>query len=214
MTESTRSLPDRLVLSLDRALRTLSPGTARAQRSNPAGDSPKTRADNGQQKHIAGLMRINHCGEVCAQALYQGQALTARLPHNKAAMAQAAEEEIDHLAWCEERLRELESKPSALNPLFYAVSFGIGAAAGAIGDRVSLGFVAATEQQVCKHLQSHLQQIPDSDQRSRRILEKMLEDEGEHATQALAAGGIAFSGPVKQGMTMMSQVMTRTTYYI
>ena len=214
MATSPQSLLDRMVLSLDRAVRTLSPGTARAQRENPAGDSLDQTNDPQLKQHVAGLMRVNHCGEVCAQALYQGQALTARLAHNKAAMEQAADEEIDHLAWCEDRLRELDSSPSVLNPIFYALSFSVGAVAGVIGDRLSLGFVAATEQQVCKHLQSHLEQIPPSDHKSRRILEKMLEDEGEHAAQALEAGGIHFSGPIQQTMTVVSRVMTGTTYYM
>lgn len=208
------SLLDRMVLSIDRAVKTLSPGTARAQRDNPAGDSLDQTNDPQLKQHVAGLMRVNHCGEVCAQALYQGQALTARLDQNKEAMEQAANEEIDHLAWCEDRLRELESNPSILNPIFYALSFSVGAVAGVIGDRLSLGFVAATEQQVCKHLESHLEQIPQSDQKSRKILEKMLEDEGEHAAKALDAGGVHFSGPIQQSMTLLSRVMTQTTYYL
>jgi ubiquinone biosynthesis monooxygenase Coq7 len=214
MATPEQSLVDRLMLSLDRAVKTLSPGTARAQRQNPGAGSLDQTDDPQLRQHVAGLMRVNHTGEVCAQALYQGQALTARLAHNKQAMAQAADEEIDHLAWCEDRLRELDSNPSVLNPAFYALSFSLGAAAGIIGDRLSLGFVAATEQQVCKHLQCHLEQIPSSDQKSRKILQKMLEDEGEHAEKALEAGGISFTGPVKQTMSLMSQVMTKTTYYL
>src|SRR5690606_15537174 len=136
-------------------------------------------------RHIAGLMRINHTGEVCAQALYQGQALTAKLPRVRAAMDRAASEEIDHLAWCEQRLRELGDRTSLLNPLFYGASFALGAAAGAISDRISLGFVAATEEQVCQHLEEHLHALPAQEQKSRAVLEQMLVDEKHHGTQAL-----------------------------
>ncbi len=159
-------------------------------------------------------MRINHTGEVCAQALYQGQALTAKLPKVRKAMEEAADEEVDHLAWCEQRIRELGSRPSVLNPLFYGLSFGVGAAAGLISDRVSLGFVAATEDQVCKHLDEHLAEIPAEDQKSRAILKQMREDEEHHATSAIEAGGLRFPAPVKFGMTLLSKVMTKSTYRI
>jgi demethoxyubiquinone hydroxylase (CLK1/Coq7/Cat5 family) len=132
-------------------------------RPSPAIIQPDAELDEQQSRHVAGLMRINHTGEVCAQALYQGQALTAKLPQVRKAMEHAAEEEIDHLAWCEQRIRQLNSHPSVLNPLFYGMSFGIGALAGLVSDKVSLGFVAATEHQVCKHLDEHLEQIPESD---------------------------------------------------
>ena len=209
-----KPLIDRLVLSLDRAVKTLSPGSARALRDNPANNTDDTSLEGDDKKHIAGLMRINHTGEVCAQALYQGQALTARLPEIKGAMEHAADEEIDHLAWCEDRLFELNSRTSILNPAFYAMSFGIGAIAGMAGDKWSLGFVAATEDQVCEHLKSHLQQLPDADQKSRDILQQMLSDEEEHATRALDAGGVEFTGPAKKAMTLLSTVMTSTTYHI
>ena len=163
---------DKLLSSADNALRTLTPGTTKAERQ-PANDSPAGALADTERRHIAGLMRINHTGEVCAQALYQGQASTASLPHVRHAMEQAAREEEDHLAWCEDRLAELGSVPSKLNPLFYAMSFGIGAAAGLAGDRWSLGFVAETEHQVVRHLEDHLQQLPMDDQRSRAILEQM-----------------------------------------
>lgn len=209
-----KPLIDRLVLSLDRAVKTLSPGSARAQRDNPASNTDDISLQGNDKKHVAGLMRINHTGEVCAQALYQGQALTAKLPEIKIAMEHAADEEVDHLAWCEDRLRELDSRTSILNPGFYALSFGIGAVAGIAGDKWSLGFVAATEEQVCEHLRSHLQQLPGSDQKSREILEQMLVDEQEHATKALDAGGVEFTGPVKKAMTLLSTVMTGSTYRI
>jgi len=167
-----------------------------------------------ETRHVAGLMRINHTGEVCAQALYQGQALTARLPQVRRAMEQAADEEIDHLAWCEQRIRQLGSHTSVLNPLFYGLSFGIGATAGLISDRISLGFVAATEDQVCKHLDEHLGQLPASDDKSRAILEQMREDEQQHSTAAIEAGGLRFPAPVKFGMSLVSKVMTKATYRI
>ena len=157
---------DRLLLQADTALRTLLPFSGQPHRPSPAIVKPEHPLDPQAKRHVAGLMRINHTGEVCAQALYQGQALTAKLPHVREAMEHAAEEEIDHLAWCEQRIRQLDSHPSVLNPLFYGMSFGIGAAAGLISDKVSLGFVAATEDQVCKHLNEHLEQLPPEDEPS------------------------------------------------
>lgn len=208
------SAVDRLLLQADAALRTLLPFSGKPYRPSPAQGEPETQLDAGKARHVAGLMRINHTGEVCAQALYQGQSLTARLPQVRSAMEQAANEEVDHLAWCEQRIRELDSRPSLLNPLFYGLSFGIGAAAGMISDRVSLGFVAATEDQVCKHLDEHLDQLPEEDRKSRAILEQMRIDEQQHATSALEAGGLRFPGPVKLGMSLLSKVMTKTTYRI
>lgn len=208
---------DRLLMGADRSLKTLLRGSASAVRENPAthhAGSEAVTLDSEQARHTAGLMRINHTGEVCAQALYQGQALTARNPKVRQAMETAADEEIDHLAWCEDRLKELGSHTSVLNPLFYAGSFAIGATAGAISDRISLGFVAATEQQVCKHLEEHLDSLPEQDNKSRAILEQMLKDEAEHAHQALEYGGIRFPAPVRKVMTLMSQVMTRSTYRV
>jgi ubiquinone biosynthesis monooxygenase Coq7 len=205
---------DRLLLQADAAMRTLIPNSSHASRPSPATLEPQSTLDETQTRHIAGLMRINHTGEVCAQALYQGQALTASLPHVREQMEHAAEEEVDHLVWCEQRIRELGSQPSLLNPLFYGLSFAIGATAGAISDKVSLGFVAATEDQVCKHLDEHLQQIPETDRKSRAILEQMRIDEELHATSALNAGGFRFPAPVKFGMSMLAKVMTGSTYRI
>ena len=202
---------DKLLSSADNALRTLTPGTTKAERQ-PQHDAPAASLADPDRRHIAGLMRINHTGEVCAQALYQGQASTASLPHVRHAMEQAAREEEDHLAWCEDRLRELGSAPSKLNPLFYAMSFGIGAAAGLAGDRWSLGFVAETEHQVVSHLESHLQQLPADDQRSRAILEQMRVDELKHAVTAEGAGGAPLPPAIQQLMTLMSKVMTWSTY--
>lgn len=205
---------DRLLLQADTALRTLIPNSSHASRPSPAVLEAQSSLDAQQARHTAGLMRINHTGEVCAQALYQGQALTASLPDVRAKMEQAAEEEVDHLVWCEQRIRELGSQPSLLNPLFYGLSFAIGASAGAISDKVSLGFVAATEDQVCKHLDDHLQQIPETDRKSRAILEQMRIDEEAHANSALEAGGYRFPAPIKFGMSLMAKVMTSTTYRI
>lgn len=205
---------DKLICHADNVLHTLVPGVAKARRENPASTANAEELEENQRRHVAGLMRINHTGEVCAQALYQGQALTAKLPNVREAMEQAAQEEIDHLAWCEQRINELHSHTSFLNPAFYAMSFGLGAAAGLISDKISLGFVAATEDRVCKHLEDHLQQIPSEDEKSRAILEKMLEDEAAHATKAIEAGGVVFPAPVKALMSLMSKVMTATTYRI
>ncbi|MEH6548980.1 MAG: 2-polyprenyl-3-methyl-6-methoxy-1,4-benzoquinone monooxygenase [Pseudomonadales bacterium] len=208
------SLIDKLVTNVDLAVRTLAPGAATAYRGTPAKGQDSSELDPDHKRHIAGLMRINHTGEVCAQALYQGQASTARLGEVRAAMEHAAEEEIDHLAWCEERIQQLGSQTSILNPLFYALSFGIGAAAGIAGDKWSLGFVAATEEQVCKHLREHLEQLPAEDHKTRAILEQMLIDEEAHATKALEAGGKDFPAPIKEIMTLASKAMTKTTYRV
>ncbi|MCQ2044927.1 MULTISPECIES: 2-polyprenyl-3-methyl-6-methoxy-1,4-benzoquinone monooxygenase [Stutzerimonas stutzeri subgroup] len=205
---------DRLLMQADSALRTLLPFSGQPARPSPAVLKNEAELSESETRHVAGLMRINHTGEVCAQALYQGQALTARLPQVRWAMEQAADEEIDHLAWCEQRIRQLGSHTSVLNPLFYGLSFGIGATAGLISDRISLGFVAATEDQVCKHLDEHLGQLPASDDKSRAILEQMREDEQQHSTAAIKAGGLRFPAPVKFGMSLVSKVMTKATYRI
>jgi ubiquinone biosynthesis monooxygenase Coq7 len=205
---------DNLILQLDQALRTLVPGSVAATRANPADSTEPAALSPAETRHVAGLMRINHTGEVCAQALYQGQALTAKLPQVRSSMEQAAKEECDHLNWCEARLGELDSRPSLLNPLWYGMSFGIGALAGLAGDKWSLGFVAETEKQVCKHLEEHLQQLPAADDKSRRILEQMHSDEGKHATAALEAGAAELPAPVKQAMGLMARVMKTTVYRI
>jgi ubiquinone biosynthesis monooxygenase Coq7 len=205
---------DKLITQLDQALRTLVPGSVQAARSNPADAASTATLSPAEAHHAAGLMRINHTGEVCAQALYQGQALTARLPDVRASMEHAAKEEEDHLSWCESRLRELDSRPSLLNPLWYGMSFGIGALAGLAGDKWSLGFVAETEKQVVKHLDEHLQQLPAQDDKSRRILEQMHTDEGKHATVAIEAGAAELPAPVKTAMGMMARVMKTTVYRI
>ena len=205
---------DRLLMQADAALRTLLPFSGQPSRPSPALLKTETEPSASDTRQVAGLMRINHTGEVCAQALYQGQALTARLPQVRQAMEQAADEEIDHLAWCEQRIRQLGSHTSVLNPIFYGLSFGIGASAGLISDRISLGFVAATEDQVCKHLDDHLGQLPAGDEKSRAILEQMRDDEAQHSTAAIEAGGLRFPAPVKFGMSLVSKVMTKATYRI
>ncbi len=204
---------DHLIEQFDRALRTVA-ATPRAGRENPAADLPPGELSEAEAKHVAGLMRVNHTGEVCAQALYEGQALTATDEQTRATLLAAASEETDHLAWCNERLMELDSRPSILNPGFYAAAFAMGALTGLLGDRVSLGFVEATEDQVCEHLQEHLDELPEDDVRSRAIIERMHDDEARHGVNALARGGAEFPQPVKQFMRLASNVMTRTTYRI
>ncbi|WP_249679494.1 2-polyprenyl-3-methyl-6-methoxy-1,4-benzoquinone monooxygenase [Pseudomonas abieticivorans] len=213
-TERHYSPIDKFLLQADTAMRTLLPFSGQPSRPSPAIVQPDSKLDDVETRHVAGLMRINHTGEVCAQALYQGQALTAKLPQVRKAMEHAAEEEVDHLAWCEQRIRQLGSHPSVLNPLFYGMSFSIGAAAGLISDRVSLGFVAATEHQVVKHLDEHLEQLPAEDEKSRAILEQMRTDEQQHAESALGAGGFRFPAPVRLGMSLLAKVMTKSTYRI
>jgi len=212
MTARRYSPLDLLVMNFDQAVRTLAGKPAVTERHNPAADLPETDLTDAERDHVGRLMRINHTGEVCAQALYQGQALTARLPNVRARMERAAQEENDHLVWCEERLDELGNRTSYLNPLWYAGSFAIGALAGVAGDKWSLGFVAETEHQVEAHLDDHLGQVPVDDDRTRAILEQMKEDEVRHATKALAAGGAALPSPVRFAMKLMSKVMTTTVY--
>jgi ubiquinone biosynthesis monooxygenase Coq7 len=205
---------DRVLLGFDQALRTLFGKPRVTERPDPADDLSEGELDNERRERTARMMRINHTGEVCAQALYQGQALTAKLPEVRDKMERAAQEENDHLAWCDRRLRDLGSHRSLLNPAWYLGSFTIGAAAGLAGDKWSLGFVAETEHQVVKHLEQHLHQIPPEDRRSRAILEQMKEDEQQHVTQALEGGGAPLPGPIKLAMKLASKVMTKTVYWI
>jgi len=205
---------DQCLIQFDQALRTIVPGASHAHRLSPANKVDDVDLNDRDRKHVAGLMRINHTGEVCAQALYQGQAATARLDEVREAMETAAGEEVDHLAWCEERLQELNARPSIFNPLWYTMSYGLGALAGIAGDKWSLGFVAETENQVCEHLEDHLNKLPEEDEKSKAILEQMLVDEKQHETTARDAGGTDLPNPLKQAMTAMSQVMKETTYRI
>ena len=204
---------DHLLSRADQALRTMFGGPPPANRESPAADN-QSELNEADREHVAGLMRVNHAGEIAAQALYQGQALTARLDAVRDAMEQAAEEENDHLAWCEERLRELNHQTSRLDPLWFAGSFAIGALAGLAGDRWSLGFVAETERQVVRHLESHLAQLPEADHRTRAILEQMKEDEERHGDNASRAGGAELPEPVRRLMALASKVMTTTAYRI
>jgi 3-demethoxyubiquinol 3-hydroxylase len=205
---------DRLIVQFDTALRTLNTAARSTHRASPTVGMAHPELSEEERRHAAGLMRINHTGEVCAQALYQGQALTARLTDTRESMEKAAAEESDHLSWCEGRLHELGSHSSYMNPAWYALSFGLGAAAGIAGDHWSLGFVAETEEQVCAHLQDHLQRLPGDDHRSRAILAQMLIDERHHGEQARLAGGVDLPLPVRIGMNLMSQVMKQVAYRI
>ncbi|WP_157268468.1 2-polyprenyl-3-methyl-6-methoxy-1,4-benzoquinone monooxygenase [Azohydromonas aeria] len=207
---------DLWLTSLDRALRTVTSSVHAAQPVPAAGATaePATPLSDEQKREAGALMRVNHVGEVCAQALYQAQALTARSAQLREQMAQAAREEIDHLAWTQQRLDELGSRPSLLNPLWYAGAFGIGLLAGRLGDRVSLGFVVETERQVEQHLASHLQRLPEGDTASRAIVEQMKLDEARHADNALAAGGLELPAPVRGLMRAAAKVMTTTAHYI
>ena len=179
-------LVDELIAQVDQALKTLT-GAHAARREYPAVDMVDSTLSEDDARHAAGLMRVNHTGEVCAQALYEGQALTARKDEVRQTLKLAADEESDHLAWCGQRLDELGSRPSVLNPLFYAASYAMGALTGLLGDRVSLGFVEATEDQVCRHLEKHLDSLPECDERSREIVRRMHADESRHGADALDA---------------------------
>jgi ubiquinone biosynthesis monooxygenase Coq7 len=202
-----RSLADQLLASADRALRAM---FAPPRASRPAPGTPAGSLTEAERQLSAGLMRVNHAGEVAAQGLYHGQALVARDPAVRRVLEQAAREETDHLAWCEQRLRELNDRPSLLHPFWYAGSFTIGMVAGLASDRVSLGFVAETERQVERHLDSHLQQLPAEDTRSRAILEGMRADEQAHGELARHAGGVELPRAVQKAMQLASKVMTGT----
>ena len=201
---------DRSLSGIERALGTVS-GAAVESRPSPA-TQPESHLEETQRRHAAGLMRVNHTGEVCAQALYDGQAALARDDATRAHLHAAAVEETDHLAWCAQRLRELDDRPSWLNPLWYAGSFAIGALAAAIGDRWSLGFVVETERQVEAHLHEHLRRLPESDARSRAILQTMQAEEARHASNAQARGGAELPRPIPQLMRFASTVMKAVAY--
>lgn len=204
---------DQLLNLIDTGLRTVFV-TPETSRPNPAADIAEAELSSAQRDLAGRLMRINHAGEVAAQGLYQGQALTAKLPDVRAKMEQAAVEENDHLNWCANRVKELGTHTSYLDPFWYMGSVTIGALAGIAGDKWSLGFVAETEKQVVSHLDSHLQQISETDQKTRVILEQMKADEGKHATVALQAGGVTLPLPIKGLMQLTSLVMTRTAYWL
>ncbi|HEY9201362.1 MAG TPA: 2-polyprenyl-3-methyl-6-methoxy-1,4-benzoquinone monooxygenase [Gammaproteobacteria bacterium] len=205
---------DQFIMQSDHALRTIFGAAVTTERSNPADGISEPTLSDSERKRAAALMRVNHAGEVSAQALYQGQALTARLDTVRQSMERAALEENDHLAWTEQRIGELSSHKSLLNPIWYSGSFAIGAIAGLLGDKWSLGFVAETEHQVIRHLDEHLQKLPPQDARSTAILQQMKTDEAHHATVALEGGGAELPWPVKKLMTAMSKVMTSSAYYL
>ncbi len=204
---------DKLIIEFDKGLRTLF-AQAPTTRPLPGGALPDAELSTEEKRHAAALMRINHCGEICAQALYQGQALTARNVEVKAALEQAAWEETEHLNWTETRIAELGGRKSLLNPLWYSGSLALGALAGSLGDKWNLGFLAETEHQVEQHLESHLGQLPQQDEKSRAILEQMKSDEIQHATTALEHGGAELPLPVKAAMRLSSKLMTKTAYWI
>ena len=214
MPDRRLSLLDKLITEADTVLKTVTNRGNHAGRPSPSQDHTDTELTEPQRRHVAGLMRVNHTGEVCAQALYQGQALTARLPEVRESLERSAQEENDHLAWCEQRIEELGGRKSLVNPLWYAGSFAMGAAAGLAGDRWSLGFVVETERQVEDHLDAHIAQVPADDLRTRSILEQMKADEIHHATVAMDAGGAELPTPVKLAMKAVSKVMTRGAYWV
>lgn len=205
---------DKAITVLDMGLRTVF-STANASRPSPAVDvSNDLVLVDSDRKHSAALMRINHVGEVCAQALYSGQALVSRDPANVEALKQASREEVDHLAWCEQRIEELGGRKSLLNPLWYGASFGLGVTAGLLGDKWNLGFLAETEHQVSAHLHSHLHALPAEDHASKAIVAQMKVDEEQHAQTAEQLGGATLPAPVKLVMRLASTVMTRTAYHL
>ena len=204
---------ERLITTFDQALRTV---CARAEAQRPAPGEPATGADLPAEakREAARLMRVNHAGEVCAQALYQGQALTARNSDVRSELQRASDEERDHLAWCEQRLDELGGSKSVLNPFWYGASFAMGAASGLLGDRWNLAFLAETERQVEGHLKGHLDRLPQDDQRSRAIIEQMKADEAGHAQTAVRHGAAEMPAPLKAAMKFTSKLMTATAYWV
>jgi 3-demethoxyubiquinol 3-hydroxylase len=204
---------DRLIIGFDRGLRTLFAPAPVSPRM-PGAEIAEAQMAQSDRAQAAALMRVNHSGEICAQALYQGQAMTARDSAAKQALELAAQEETEHLAWTERRIEELGGRKSVLNPLWYAGSFALGATAGLLGDRWNLGFLAETERQVVRHLEGHLQQLPEEDHKSRAVLEQMRDDEARHANSAMAHGAAELPQPVRLAMQLTSKLMTRTAFWI
>ena len=202
---------DSIVVALDNGLKTLS-GSFQSSRQSPADAVEEGEMSELEKVHASGLMRVNHVGEICAQALYEGQSMTAGNSAVKEKLRKAGEEERDHLAWCSSRLKELKSRESFLAPLFYASSFCVGAITGLLGDKYSLGFVEATEDRVVEHIDEHLDSLPEKDLRSRAILRQMREDEQRHGEEALAFGGAEFSERTKRIMKVLAGIMTKSTY--
>jgi len=214
MTDRKLTAIDQFIIHTDQALKTVFGEPRGSDRENPAQTHSEDELSAVERAKSLCLMRVNHAGEVCAQALYQGQALTAKQETTREKLQQAATEENDHLVWCRQRIRELGGHTSLLNPLWYTGSFAIGAASGLIGDKWSLGFLAETEHQVVKHLEGHLLNLPARDSKSRAILEQMKDDEGKHETTALNAGGAKLPELVRKLMSLTSRVMTFTAYRI
>lgn len=214
MTNRNLSAIDRLLAGANDALRTIAAPAGQATRPSPASAVAAGELNATQRSHAAGLMRVNHAGEVAAQALYKGHAAVARDSAVEAQMQQAADEEFDHLAWCEERINELGEDVSKLSPFWYAGAYAIGAASGVLGDKWSLGFIAETERQVCAHLDSHLESLPPEDAKSRAIVEQMRDEEEEHGENAKDAGAADLPAPVKHLMRMTAKVMTKTAYWV
>lgn len=214
MRDRTLSRLDHLIAELDHGLRVLAARTTTAVEPLPAAEVAEADLSPSERSAAAGLMRVNHSGEVCAQALYRGQALASRNTASRADMTRAAQEEETHLAWCQQRLNELGAAPSLLNPLWYAASFALGAAAGLAGERLGLGFVAATEDLVCDHLRDHLERLPAADARSRALVARMLDDEAAHAHRARLSGAMRFPEPVEAAMTLVAKVMTTVSFRI
>jgi len=205
---------DKLLIGANNALRTVATPAGRPARRNPAENVVDTDLNARQKRHAAGLMRVNHAGEVAAQALYQGHATVARDKDVEDQMQRAADEEFDHLAWCEQRIHELGFQPSRLSPLWYAGAYAIGAASGVLGDKWSLGFIAETEKQVCSHLDSHLEQLPENDAKSRAIVKQMRDEEEEHGENAVDAGAAELPRPIIRLMRATAKVMTKTAYWV
>lgn len=204
---------DQAILEFDKALRTVF-ASAPTARTRPGAELPEAELSTEERRHAAALMRVNHVGEVCAQALYQGQALTSRNPATRQALVQAAWEETEHLNWTEKRIEELGGRKSLLNPLWYAGSLAMGVTAGICGDKWNLGFLAETERQVGAHLADHLQRLPEEDLRSRAVIEQMAIDEAEHAATAVGLGAAELPTPIKGAMRLTSRLMTSAAYYL
>lgn len=205
--------PDNLIRHFDKGLRTLA-GVAQAARPSPAAGLTEAQLSEAGRREAAALMRVNHCGEVCAQALYQGQALSSAAPGIRAALDAAAREELDHLAWSEQRITELGGRTSLLNPLWYAGALAMGLVAGRLGDKWNLGFLAETEKQVAAHLQGHLSRLDERDAKTRAVVSAMRDDEAQHAATARSLGAAELPAPVKQAMRVAASVMTRVSYRI
>lgn len=216
MNDTTRnySALDRFCLGLDQALRAVTGSAATTGRAYPAENQTEAQLSPEQRKQVAGLMRVNHAGEVAAQALYHGQGLASRNPRIQQHMRQAALEEGDHLAWCQKRLLELGSHTSYLNPIWYLGSFAIGMTAGFIGDKWSLGFVAETETQVVKHIDEHLHLLPSVDQKSQKILQQMQIDEAQHHDDAIQSGAVTLPPFIKKLMSLTAKIMVKTAFWV